>query len=68
MTAIRPFEVTHRGILAIAVPMTLAYLTTPLLGLVGMGVIGRLGDVALLGAVALGAVIFDFVFAMRGKY
>ncbi|WEK51781.1 MAG: MATE family efflux transporter [Candidatus Kaistia colombiensis] len=60
---IRPFEVTHRGILAIAVPMTLAYLTTPLLGLVGMGVIGRLGDAALLGAVALGAVIFDFVFA-----
>jgi len=60
---IRPFEVTHRGILTIAVPMTLAYLTTPLLGLVGMGVIGRLGDAALLGAVALGAIIFDFVFA-----
>ncbi|MCX5497817.1 MATE family efflux transporter [Kaistia dalseonensis] len=62
-TAIRPFEVTHRGILAIAVPMMLAYLSTPLLGIAGMTVIGRLGDAALLGGVALGAVIFDFIFA-----
>lgn len=60
---VRPFPVTHRGILAIAVPMTLAYLTTPLLGVAGMAVIGRLGDAALIGGIALGAVIFDFVFA-----
>lgn len=60
---IRPFAVTHRGILAIAVPMTLAYLSTPLLGLAGLTVIGRLDDAALLGGIALGAVIFDFIFA-----
>jgi len=43
--------------------MTLAYLSTPLLGITDMAVIGRLGDAALIGGVALGAVIFDFVFA-----
>jgi MATE family multidrug resistance protein len=59
---IRPFEVTHRGILAIAVPMTFAYLSTPLLGLVNTAVIGRLGDAALLGGIAIGAIIFDIVF------
>lgn len=56
------FTVTHKGVLAIAVPMTLAYLSTPLLGLVDMAVIGRLGDAALIGGIALGGVIFDLVF------
>lgn len=55
-------EVTHRRILALAVPMTLANVTTPLLGLVGTAAVGRLGDAALLGALALGAVVFDYLF------
>lgn len=59
----RAFAVTHRGILAIAVPMTLAYLSTPLLGITDMAVIGRIGDAALIGGVALGAVVFDFIFS-----
>lgn len=59
---IRPFEVTHRGVLAIAIPMTLAYLTTPLVGVVNLGVIGQLGDPALVGGVSIGALVFDFVF------
>jgi MATE family multidrug resistance protein len=42
--------------------MTLAYLSTPLLGAVNTAVIGRLGDAALLGGLAIGAVIFDVVF------
>ncbi|MEX3006878.1 MATE family efflux transporter [Hoeflea sp. TYP-13] len=42
--------------------MTLAYLTTPLLGLVDMAVVGRLGDPALIGGLAIGAIIFDVVF------
>jgi len=61
---IRPFTVTHRGILAIAVPMTLAYLSTPLLGFADVAVIGRLGDAALIGGIALGAVVFDFLGAI----
>jgi len=56
------FSVTHRSVLAIAVPMTLAYLSTPLLGVVDMAVIGRLGDATLLGGIALGGIIFDLVF------
>ena len=61
-SAIRPFEVTHRGVLAIAVPMTLAYLSTPLVGAVNLGVIGRLGEPALVGGVSIGALVFDVVF------
>ena len=59
---VRPVDISHRRMLAIALPMTLSHVTTPLLGLVDATVIGRLGEVALLGAVALGAVIFDFLF------
>ncbi|MEM7566246.1 MAG: MATE family efflux transporter [Pseudomonadota bacterium] len=58
----RAFTVTHKAVLAIAVPMTVANLSTPLLGLVDTAVIGRLGSAALIGAVAVGAVFFDFLF------
>ncbi|MCJ2071824.1 MATE family efflux transporter [Methylobacterium sp. J-030] len=58
----RPDRPTHRRVLGLALPMTLANVTTPMLGFVGAAVIGRLGDAALLGAVALGAVIFDAIF------
>jgi MATE family multidrug resistance protein len=58
----RPFEVTHRSVLAIALPMTFAYLSTPLIGVVDTAVIGQLGDAALIGGIAVGAVIFDIVF------
>ncbi|WP_414475777.1 MATE family efflux transporter [Microvirga sp. M2] len=60
-------EVSHRRILTLALPMTLSHVTTPLLGLVDATVIGRLGEAHLLGAVALGAVIFDFVFWSFGS-
>jgi putative MATE family efflux protein len=60
--AIRPFEVTNRLVLSIAVPMTLAYVTTPLLGIVATAVVGQLGDAALLGGLAAGAIVFDVVF------
>jgi MATE family multidrug resistance protein len=58
----RHFEVTHRSVLAIAVPMTLAYLTTPLVGIVNLGAVGQAGDPALIGGVAIGALVFDIVF------
>ena len=59
---VRTFEVTHRSVLAIAVPMTAAYLSTPLIGVVDTAVIGQLGDAALIGGIAVGAVIFDIIF------
>lgn len=59
----RDFAVTNRMVFAIAVPMTLAYLTTPLLGIVDTAVVGQLGDAALLGGLAAGAIVFDVVFS-----
>ncbi|MFD1695122.1 MATE family efflux transporter [Roseibium aestuarii] len=59
---VRAFAVTHRGILKVAVPMTLAYLSTPILGVVDTAVIGRLGDAALLGGIAVASILFDLVF------
>ena len=58
----RPFAVTNRMVLAIALPMTLAVLTTPMMGLVDMAVVGRLGDAALLAGLAAGVVVVDIAF------
>jgi MATE family multidrug resistance protein len=57
--AIRPFAVTNRSVLTIAMPMTAAYISVPLVGLVDTAVIGQLGIAALIGGIAIGAVIFD---------
>jgi MATE family multidrug resistance protein len=59
----RDFVVDNRTVLAIAVPMTLAYLTTPMIGLVSTGVVGQMGDAALLGGLAAGSIILDIVFS-----
>ena len=42
--------------------MTLAYMTTPLLGLVDTAVVGRLDDAALIGGLAVGSIIVDVIF------
>jgi MATE family multidrug resistance protein len=55
------FEVTHRLVLAIAIPMVLGFLTTPLMGLTGTAVAGRLGSADALAGLAIGAVIFDLL-------
>jgi MATE family multidrug resistance protein len=55
-------EVSHRAVVRIALPMTLAHITTPLLGFADAAVIGRLGEAHLLGAINAGAVMFDFIF------
>lgn len=57
------FDVTHKMVVGMALPMTLAYLTVPILGLVDTAVVGRLGDAALIGGLAVGAVIIDLLFA-----
>lgn len=58
---IKPFNVTSRMVMMIAVPMTLAAITTPLLGLVDMGVIGQMGQAELIAGLAIGALVFDFL-------
>ncbi len=55
-------SITHRSILAIAAPIMISNLSTPLLGVVDTGVIGQTPDASLIGSVALGALVFSFVF------
>lgn len=55
-------EVTHREVLRIAVPVIVSNVSTPLLGVVDTAIVGRLPDPAYIGAVAVGALVFTFVF------
>ncbi|NLS02218.1 MATE family efflux transporter [Rhizobium sp. P32RR-XVIII] len=55
------FDVTHRLVLSIAIPMTLGFMTTPLLGLVGTGVVGHMGQPDALAGLAIGAMLFDLI-------
>ncbi len=57
-----PDRVTHARVLAIAGPIVISNVSTPLLGLVDTAVIGQIPDPALIGAVALGATIFSFLY------
>jgi len=60
MTSARPL--TRRRITALAWPIILANASVPLLGLADTAVIGRFASLEDLGAVAIGAVIFSFVY------
>ena len=55
-------KVKTAQVFAIAGPAMVANLTTPLIGIVSTTAIGRLGDAALLGGVAMASVIFDCLF------
>ncbi len=54
--------VSHRTILAIAMPIMLSNVSTPLLGAVDTAVVGQIPDPAYIGAVAVGALVFTFLF------
>ena len=54
--------VTHRSVLALALPIMLSNVSTPLLGAVDTAVVGQLPDPAYIGAVALGSLVFTFLF------
>ena len=51
-----------RAILRLAVPGVAASLSVPIIGFADTIFVGHLGEVALLGAVSVGAVIFDVIF------
>lgn len=57
------FDVTHRMVLGLALPMTFGFLTIPLLGITSTAVAGRLGDPNVLAGLSIGAVLFDLIFA-----
>ena len=54
--------ISHRTILAIAVPIMVSNASTPLLGLVDLAAVGRIGGAAPIVAVALGGLVFTAVF------
>lgn len=57
-----PIAVTHRSVLALAIPIMLANLSEPLIGVVDTAVIGQLPEPYYIGAVAVGALIFSFAY------
>jgi multidrug resistance protein, MATE family len=55
-------QVTHRSVLTVAVPIMLSNVSEPLIGVVNTAVIGQLEDPYYIGAIAVGALIFSFIF------
>jgi len=52
----------NRRILRLAIPNIVTNITIPLLAMVDLGLMGHLGSVKYVGAVALGGMIFSFIF------
>lgn len=61
-----PKPITHRRVLAIALPIVLSNATVPILGAVDTGVVGQLGDPVPIGAVGIGAVILSALYWVFG--
>lgn len=55
-------QITHRAIWALAGPIIISNLSTPLVGAVDTAVVGHMPEPQAMGAVALGALIFSFLF------
>ncbi|MFD0981170.1 MATE family efflux transporter [Tropicimonas aquimaris] len=58
--------VSHRRILAVALPIVLSNATVPILGIVDTGVVGQLGEAAPIGAVGIGAIILTTIYWIFG--
>jgi len=58
--------ISHARVLKIALPIVLSNATVPILGAVGTGVVGQLGQAAPIGAVGIGAVILASVYWVFG--
>ena len=61
-----PLALTHRRVLAIALPIVLSNATVPILGVVDTAVVGQLGQAAPIGAVGIGAIILSAVYWIFG--
>ena len=55
-----------RQILKIAMPAIVTNITVPLLGLVDTAIVGHMGDASYIGAIAVGAMIFNLVYWVFG--
>ena len=52
----------NKRVLSLAVPSILANITVPLVGMVDVGVSGRLGDAVAIGAMAISTMLFDLLY------
>ena len=59
-------RLSHRRVLKIALPIVLANITVPILGVVDTGVVGQLGQAAPIGAVGIGAIILSAIYWIFG--
>ncbi len=52
----------NKKILDLAIPNIISNITIPLLGIVDLALVGRMGDEIYIGAIALGGMIFNFIY------
>ncbi|CAM4421156.1 MATE family efflux transporter [Paenibacillus tarimensis] len=57
---------SHRAYLALALPLTISNITTPLLGAADTAIIGHLNNPAYLGGIAVGTLIFNTLYWLFG--
>ena len=55
----------NRKILKLAIPNIISNITIPLLGMVDLSLMGHLEDKVYIGAVALGGMIFNFIYRSK---
>lgn len=56
----------NRNVLSLALPSILANITVPLVGMVDLGVAGRLGDAVAIGGMAISTMLFDLLYWNMG--
>jgi multidrug resistance protein, MATE family len=59
---VKMLPITHRSVLTVAIPIMLSNVTEPLIGVVNTAIIGQLPDAYYIGAIAIGSLIFSFLF------
>lgn len=56
----------HKQILRLALPNIVTNITVPLLGMVDLAIVGRLGDTKYIGAIAIATMIFNMIYWLFG--
>jgi len=59
-------KLLHRDVLSLAAPSIVANITVPLVGLVDLAIAGHFGDAASMGGIAVGTLLFDFLYWNMG--
>lgn len=56
----------HKEILRLALPAIITNITTPLLSLVDVAIVGHMGNAAYIGAIAIGGSMFNMLYWLFG--